>query len=230
MTQRYFVPDLRFGAAISLSSDEARHALTVMRLKPGAKIQVFDGLGSEAIAEIVSIDRRHAQLMLCEPPQLIDRERHPSIHLAVALPKGDRQRWLVEKAVELGAASLTPIHAQRSVAKVDEDAVERLERAVIEASKQCGRNQCMTIGRPCDFHTYVSRQFEPNSARWFAHVSADGLPTPSPDQSRYCFIGPEGGFSEEEVAAALEHGWQAVSLGPRILRTETAAIAMLCMP
>ncbi len=232
MTLRYFVPDLQANSRHALSAEEARHALSVMRLRVGDHIHVFDGKGYEAEAELVECDRRSALIFLCHAPQPIDRERHPAVHLAIALPKGERQKWLLEKVVELGATSLTPIHAERSVAKIDSDAIERLERGVIEACKQCGRNRLMDIYPAQSFSQYLARPFSNPCQQIIAHpglgsVREQHAGAVIPLQETHVLIGPEGGFSDQEVALATERGWKGIDLGKRILRTETAALAIL---
>ncbi len=237
MTSRYYVPDLGQRTAFALPPEEARHAAAVMRVAVGDRITVFDGDGHEGLAEVVAAHKRGVDCVLVEALREINRERSPAIHLAVALPKGDRQKVLVEKAVELGATSLTPLLCQRSVVRAESGAQERLQRAVIEASKQCGRNRLMQIGTPCravDFakqvgqdaglcviaHPYGDQALELSELRERAH---DELLL-----SRWMMVGPEGGFTDDEIAEVLAVApWQCVCLGPRILRTETAALALL---
>jgi 16S rRNA (uracil1498-N3)-methyltransferase len=141
---------------------------------------------------------------------------------------------LVEKLTELGATTLVPLVTEHGVAQPSDAALERLRRAVIEASKQCGRNRLMTIHEPQRWHEWISasslagepRCLEP--LRLIAHPGGKPIDEYS---SRFgspvqLTIGPEGGFSELELAAATAAGWQSVDLGPRILRVETAAIAL----
>jgi 16S rRNA (uracil1498-N3)-methyltransferase len=158
-----------------------------------------------------------------------DRESARPLTLAVSLPKGDRQRWLIEKATELGVARIVPLMTTRSVAQPVATALARLRRAVIEASKQCGRNRLMEISDAQKWNDFVRSPSE-SAVRWIAHRSlADRVQVAIDAPSRtdmVVAIGPEGGFTPEEVAAALETGWRQIDLGPRILRVETAAIAV----
>ncbi len=150
------------------------------------------------------------------------------ITLAVALPKGDRQHWLVEKAVELGVSCLVPLITERGVAEPNEAALGRLRRYVIEAAKQCGRNRLLQIATPQPFPEF-GRQASRAALRLLAHPGPDAVPIaelalPGPARAVCCAVGPEGGFTDEELAAG--DGWRRVSLGPRILRVETAAVGL----
>jgi 16S rRNA (uracil1498-N3)-methyltransferase len=147
----------------------------------------------------------------------------------VALPKGDRQKWLVEKLTELGVTALVPLVTERGVAQPTASAIARLERAVIEASKQCGRNRLMRIARPQAWAAWIAAvATNEGTLRLIAHPG--GTPLASIDlkapQLTQLAIGPEGGLTDAEVATATAARWQAVDLGPRILRVETAAVAL----
>ena len=205
-----------------------------MRAGVGTEVTVWDGGGAEFTARVLQIGRSDVQLEVLARHQ-IDRESPRRITLGVALPKGDRQRWLVEKAVELGVARLVPLVANRGVARPGDQALTRMRGAVIEASNQCGRNRLMEVAGPLDLADYVCGV--PTSAcRLLAHPltgskdTITGLPSDIPTgRAVYLAVGPEGGFTREEVDQATINGWQQVDLGPRILRVETAAIAMAAM-
>ena len=152
-----------------------------------------------------------------------------SLTLGVALPKGDRQRWLIEKAVELGVTRLVPLLTVRGVAEPNPAALSRLSRYVIEASKQCGRNRLLEIAAPLRFDQYCC-QADPVACLLLAAFGPDAVPLAqlaSFDAARgvWLAVGPEGGFTDEELAAAAS--WRRVSLGPRVLRVETAAVALV---
>ena len=229
MSQRYFSEAPLSGERMTLRGPEAHHLAAVMRASAGDEITLFDGAGVECTASVVRVGKRDVELALgeCRP---ISREPTVQLQLAIALPKGDRQKWLVEKAVELGVATLTPLVCEHSVVKLKDSSLDRLERSVIEASKQCGRNHLMQIAPPQPFAQFV-RDASPQSQRLIAHPETAGhralqvqeLP---PVDIVIAAVGPEGGFSNEEVQQAVEAGWQAVSLGRRILRVETAALKL----
>jgi 16S rRNA (uracil1498-N3)-methyltransferase len=148
----------------------------------------------------------------------------------VPLPKGDRAQFLVEKLTELGVARLVPLRTARSVVHPGETKQEKLRRWVIEASKQCGRNILMEVMPLADWKNYSVGADLPQ-VRWLAHPAPEAqrpveLPQPLSGNRLAVAIGPEGGFTDEEIAAAVSSGWQMVNLGLRILRVETAAIAL----
>jgi 16S rRNA (uracil1498-N3)-methyltransferase len=187
---------------------------------------LFDGSGNEFTARIERLGRSDVELAIIER-QSIDRELAISLTLGVALPKGDRQAWLVEKATELGVTRLVPLVTDRGVSQPTDKALERLRRGVIEASKQCGRNRLMQVADAQPWADFVA-QAPADACRLIAHVddSLNGQ-TPLPKAQEYIVaVGPEGGFTDDEVAAALQAGWQAIGLGARVLRVETAAVAV----
>jgi 16S rRNA (uracil1498-N3)-methyltransferase len=226
MSERFFVTPPITGDRATLAGDEARHLAAVMRAAVGDEVVLFDGSGAEFTGRISAIRKQAVELAIIERRD-ITRELPFELTLAVALPKGDRQKWLVEKATELGVSRLVPLVTERGVAQPVESALERLRRSVIEASKQCGRNALLEIARAVTAHEFFTSA--PITAnRLIADPSGGPLAaiTPANTQRITAAIGPEGGFTASELAAAHAAGWQAVSLGPRILRVETAALAI----
>jgi 16S rRNA (uracil1498-N3)-methyltransferase len=231
MSQRFFVPEIDGEHAV-LDGSEGHHLINVMRAKAGTEVVLFDGSGAEYAARVTRIDRSRVELTIRRRTE-ISRELATHVTLAVALPKGDRQRWLVEKAVELGVARLVPLITERGVAQPAQQALKRLQRTVIEAAKQCGRNRLMEIGHPCRFVEFAA-EAPADAARLVAHPGGQPIGELLENNQRtasaeiaYLFaIGPEGGFTREEIAVATRQGWQTVDLGPRTLRIETAALAL----
>jgi 16S rRNA (uracil1498-N3)-methyltransferase len=227
MSERFFVEQPIQGDIAELIGDEARHLTAVMRAKIGDEVLLFDGNGWEFVARIASIAKQRVTLTIVEKREVC-RELPFSLTLAVALPKGDRQKWLVEKITELGVTRLVPIVTERGVAQPVESALERLRRGVLEASKQCGRNRLLEIAEPQAASGLFAAQAN-DAVRMIAHPTGRPLGKilgASLTAGLIAAIGPEGGFTDAEVAAAVSGGWQAVSLGSRILRVETAAIAI----
>ena len=234
MSTRYYIDSPIAGGRATLAGAEAHHLLHVMRGGVGDEIVLFDGSGLEYQARIESLARSTVSLVVLgsEP---VDRELGGQVTLGVALPKGDRQRWLVEKVVELGVARLVPLKTARGVAQPHRTALARLHRSVIEASKQCGRNRLMEISQPLSWSEYVEAIPEwagrQDGLRLVAHpggTAATEALLAGPRRVQLA-IGPEGGFDEEEIALAVRAGWQPVDLGPRILRIETAAVALAAL-
>jgi 16S rRNA (uracil1498-N3)-methyltransferase len=245
MTERYFVDEPISGNRVTLSGAEAHHLIHVMRATPGARLTLFDGGGDEFSAEVEKTGRSEVELAILSR-ESVSRELPFDLTLGVALPKGDRQKWLVEKAVELGVSRIVPLRTCHGVAEPVENALVRLRRSVIEASKQCGRNRLLQIDQPRDWPDFVAGAAD-TTCRLVAHpsedmgrrkLSQDGLdeseaacrqppPSPLPNAGNVCLaVGPEGGFSDEEVALAVNAGWRTIDLGPRILRVETAALML----
>ncbi|NOY28673.1 MAG: 16S rRNA (uracil(1498)-N(3))-methyltransferase [Planctomycetes bacterium] len=225
MPDRYYSVEPIRGTTATLAGSEAHHLLHVMRAKPGHPLVLFDGQGGEYQAELTHCGRSTVELRI-GPKLDIEREHPFELTLAIALPKGDRQRWLIEKAVELGVSRLVPLRTARSVAG-SEQASSKLERYIIEASKQCGRNRLMQLAPPQKLAELLSQ--EASSIRILAHPGGGPFAELklNSTENRTLAIGPEGGFSDEEVAQTIEAGWKTVGLGSRILRLETAALALI---
>ncbi len=232
MTHRFYCPEAAAPGEMPLIGEEAHHLTRVLRLNVGDSVVVFDGRGSEFPATIRAAAKRSVQLELGSP---LPESRQPPcpLVLAVAMPKGDRQRWLLEKITELGAAEVIPLITERSVAQ-PKGASEKWKRAVIESCKQCGRNQLLTFREPATWSALLQDASLSAAKRLLAHPHQprslnswlQTQPPPWP-QGVLAAVGPEGGWSDAEVAQALEAGWCGVHLGPRILRIDTAAIAMI---
>jgi 16S rRNA (uracil1498-N3)-methyltransferase len=225
MSRRFFSETPITGPVTELTGAEAQHLAKVMRAKAGDEVILFDGTGFEFAAEVMAVARASVSLRITERCE-VDRELPFEWTLAVALPKGDRQRWLVEKLVELGCTRLQPIVTARGVAQPTGNALARLERAVIEACKQCGRNRLMQIA-PSQALTELLTSADKTTTRLLAHPAGDVTnfeQARRPGAKTIVAIGPEGGFAPEELSLAEAQQWSLLNLGPRILRTETAAI------
>jgi 16S rRNA (uracil1498-N3)-methyltransferase len=242
MSERYFVELPISGDRATLSGPEAHHLIHVMRATHGTRVTLFDGSGDEFAATVARLGRSDVELSILAR-ESVDRELPFELTLGVALPKGDRQKWLVEKAVELGVTRIVPLETRHSVAQPVSQALVRLRRAVIEASKQCGRNRLLQVDEPRAWPNFVGDAAD-TPCRLLAHPGGNIRLTSPPDDEpaeqnplfrqpppstppSYCLaVGPEGGFAEEEVALAAAAGWRIVDLGPRILRIETAALML----
>lgn len=233
MANRYFVETPIVGDRATLTTAEAHHLAHVMRAKPGTDVILFDGSGCEFAARVDKVGRSEIELTVLER-KIVDRELTVDLTLATALPKGDRQRWLIEKAVELGVRHFVPLETERGVAQPSGGALDRLRRSVIEASKQCGRNRLMRVSEPTDLSNLLPQVESADNAavlRWFAHPGGGPLSVATQALAKtpaavLIAVGPEGGFSDAEVQHARDRDWQLVGLGRRILRVETAALML----
>jgi 16S rRNA (uracil1498-N3)-methyltransferase len=221
---RFYCPDPPVDGRARLDGDEARHLIRVRRVGVGESVEVFDGRGSGYRAEVVAVGRDRVELAILgpSPPGRVAACR---LTLASAVPKGDRFDWLVEKATELGVARLIPLGTERSVVDPRSAKLDRLRRVVVEAAKQCRRERLMDLDPPTPWASLVG------SAVDGVRLVADpgGVPVASLLEIGAApvvlAIGPEGGFTEDEVDRAVRAGWRTVDLGPTILRVETAGLA-----
>jgi 16S rRNA (uracil1498-N3)-methyltransferase len=150
------------------------------------------------------------------------------LEIAAPFPKGDRGQFLIEKLTELGVLTYVPLRTERSVVHPGETKVEKLRRFVIEASKQCGRNVLMQVSPLTDWTEYCCKEGLPR-ARYLAHPGTSNdpkLPRIELDQEVALAVGPEGGFTDQEVKISQDRDWKTIDLGARMLRVETAAIAL----
>lgn len=228
MADRFYVNCRLTTGDVVLRGPEAHHLANVLRARPGDVVCLFNGDGAEYPAVVAEASRSVVTLRVTgrdAPP----RELGYRLEVAAPLPKGDRGDLLVEKLTELGVTDFVPLRTERTVVHPRDSKLDKLRRTVIEASKQCGRNFLMQIAPPTAWDEYC-RKIDLPLRRLLAHPRAD-LPVParieSEGRDRALAVGPEGGFTDHEVSTAAASGWQVVDLGPRILRVETSAIALV---
>ena len=237
---RYFLDQALLAGQVALSSDEAHHALRVRREAIGNRCVVFDGQGNESQATIVNVTKRDCELAI-ERVTFLPRDLPGHFTLGVSLPKGDRLHSMIEKAVELGVHALVPIITDRSVKILNDNSMEKLRRFVVEACKQCERNRLMQIRPPISFRDWLASvsSIEDSSASAFRIIAHPDLPDYRQTMQHFlkkCFfekpsrgfaaVGPEGGFTDDEVLESIVKGWQLIDLGSRILRVETAVASV----
>ena len=205
MSRRFFVDSPITGPRAQLTGAECQHLAQALRARAGGAVTLFDGSGKEYRARVITAGRSCVELEVLAGRE-VSRELSPRVTLAVALPKGERQRWLVEKAVELGVACVVPLITDRGVARPNPRVLSRLRRYVVESSKQCGRNRLMEIAAPERAREFFASA-PTDTLRILAHISetagniADLAPRPVAE-TVFLAVGPEGGFSDQELAAA----------------------------
>lgn len=233
MLDRFYTPKALQQPTVTLAGAEAQHLSRVLRKQPGDEVTLFDGDGREVRASVDRLDRQTVTLLVAGP--VVERRTTgPGVVLATAVPKGDRARWLVEKATELGAAGWVPLLTERSVVDPGVAKLEKLQQTVIAACKQCGRNDLMPIRQPRQW-----KEFLAEDCRGTTLLVADPAGPPLNESlmaagvaekgSLTVAVGPEGGFTDEELEAARARGARSCGLGEYVLRIETAAIAALAV-
>lgn len=236
--RRFYAPKIAFasdGKTVTLGADEARHAHDVLRLGAGDELFVFDGEGHEYRGVIAELTSRSATLNVLEQIQPTSPESSLHFILAVALLKGEKFDLVVQKATELGVTRLTPLITARADVRIREPAdarrkADRWARIAFESAKQCGRAQLMLVDPPMNLDeffrsitdvqmklTYTARDGDPH---------ADLARTDVKNARIAAMVGPEGGWTDDELKQASAHACKIVTLGGRILRAETAAIAV----
>ncbi len=210
--------------------DAVAHHLHVLRQQPGDELTLFNGDGGEYLAQLATLEKRRGSARILAQVAR-DVELPYEITLAQALPEASKMDWIIEKAVEMGVAALQPLAAQRCVVRLSGERAEKRQlhwQGVIEAaSEQSGRNRLARLAPVENFTQWIGQQdlhkrvlLSPRGGQslsaWARH---------QPPQALTLMIGPEGGFTEQEEQAALAQGALALTMGPRILRTETAGIA-----
>ena len=235
MIPRLYCPlPLVAGAALVLPEDAAHHARDVLRLGVGDEVTLLNGLGGEYRARLAGVGKKE---VLAEVLAFRQRESEPPYPITVAqsLATGDKMDWVVEKSVELGASTIVPLAAARSVLRLD--AARAAKRAlhwqaiVRAACEQCGRNRIPELLPVMPLQEWLAAQRDaPGLKLMLSPVHArnfSALEAPVPGTTITLLIGPEAGLSDAEEAAAQGAGFIPILLGPRVMRTETAALAAL---
>jgi 16S rRNA (uracil1498-N3)-methyltransferase len=229
MSERFYTETpLRAGGVVTLDDTETRHLVQVLRHRPGDEVVVFDGRGSEADARIESASKRGAALRVLAV-RTTESDGPSRLTIATAVPKGDRFRWLVEKATELGVDRLVPLSTERSVVDPRDAKLDRMRQTVVAACKQCRRNRLLEISSTATLSEFLA---EPHAGGALAVAHPGGRATSSwldsvpLGRSLSVLIGPEGGLTNDEVERAVNAGAEKIALGTHILRIETAVIAV----
>jgi len=232
LTRIYSTEQLAVGREISLDAIASNHLLRVLRLKIGATLKVFDGNGHEYLANLVSDAKRHAVIAITETTPSIT-ESPLALHLGQGISRGEKMDYTIQKAVELGVQKITPLFTEYCGVQLSPERIENRmahwQAIIINACEQCGRSYLPQLAKPVNLSQWL---LENNSdLKLILEPSGDSHLNDLPRQNSAItlLVGPEGGFSEEEITLAKNHDFHAWRFGPRILRTETAAPAAIAV-
>ncbi|HEX5961549.1 MAG TPA: 16S rRNA (uracil(1498)-N(3))-methyltransferase [Rhodanobacteraceae bacterium] len=224
---------LRDGLALPLPGEAAQHALRVLRLRAGDRVVLFNGDGRQYPARLLTADPKTARVRI-EAVESPLRESPLHVTLLQAVARGEKMDWIVQKATEMGALRIAPIVSERSEVKLDAarggKRLDRWRAIATAACEQCGRNVVPAIDAPLPLDAWLAADAPAEAGtRWMLHPGAKTRvrelgPLPA---AITLAVGPEGGFSDGDLAALRQAGFSGLALGPRILRTETAGIAVL---
>lgn len=230
---RFYLPlELHTGQVVSLDKAQAHYALNVLRLKNQHPIELFDGKGNQAIGTLIVTGRRSADVCI-ETLETVNRESSLQTILLQGISKGDRMDFTLQKSVELGVTEIQPLFTQRCDVKLKADKLEKRiqhwQGVIQSACEQCGRNMLPTLHPPMSWIEYQATTDVLNGLILDpeAHHSFKTLPDTLAEKPLHLLIGPEGGLSKEEVNQGKAKGLTPTCLGSRILRTETAGLAIL---
>ena len=233
MPRRFYVPGgwVTTGS-VELSTEESHHLVHVLRAEPGDQFELFDGRGRRALARVEAAVATAARLSIVEEIASEGAVSHSPLWIATAVPKGDRFDWLVEKATELGVDRLIPLVTRRSVVEPRETKLERLRAVIVAACKQSGRARLMELAPLCPWRSLLT-EVVPGTEACLAHPEGEPLAAAwsagEARRPRLVLVGPEGGFTPDELIEAQAAGAKIVRLGTTILRTETAVLAVAAL-
>jgi 16S rRNA (uracil1498-N3)-methyltransferase len=235
LTRVYVEAALTAGAIVELPRETASHLAKVLRARSGDPLVLFSGDGREYAGAVESVRGSRVTASVGNGAE-VDRESPLAITLVQCVPRGDRMDFIVQKATELGVTRIVPVLSQRSVVRLDaaqaESKAAHWRAVVVNACEQCGRNRLPVIEAPAPLLAYLGNAAAPGAGHGIARfilepdVEAAAAPAVLATTAEIA-VGPEGGFGDEELDAFRIAGFRSLRLGPRILRTETAAIAAL---
>ena len=239
LTRLFCAAPLASATNIELSDTAAEHLTRVLRARVGDALILFDGHGGEYAASVLQITKRAVRVTVAAR-QNIEREAKVAITLLQSLARGEKMDWIVQKATELGVAHILPVATARSVVQLDAQQAERKAAhwrdVAISACEQCGRNRLPAVEVPVELaQACAALAGSPQTPRWVLDLSGSRSLSAAVRStldlanhaSAVILIGPEGGFAEHELALAAHYGFVAVTMGSRVLRTETAGLAAL---
>ncbi|QJD60180.1 16S rRNA (uracil(1498)-N(3))-methyltransferase [Pseudomonas sp. gcc21] len=226
---RFYLDEPLTEGEYSLAGDVAHYIGRVLRLAPGALVQIFNGSGQEWSGSILEVSKREVVVRL-EPPMPGLPEPSLRIHLGQAMSRGERMDWVIQKAVELGVAEITPLSTERCEVKLQGERAEKRQnhwqQIAVSACEQCGRSVVPHIHPPTAMDDWLA-DVDADLRLVLHHRTDENLLNIQRPETLALLIGPEGGLSAGEIARAEKAGFQATRFGPRVLRTETAPVVAL---
>lgn len=230
MISRFFFPDsVPVSGPVRLPEALAHHATRVLRMGAGDTMVLFDGRGGEVVARLQGSGREW--FAECEAHDPVERESPLALVLVQALASGDKMDWIVQKAVELGVTAVIPVETSRAVLRLSgERAVKRLahwQQVMVSACEQSGRNRVPRLAPIVSLAHYLASHRDTDKVIFVPTSGSPLRALAAPDGPRHLLIGPEGGWSDDELAACRTAHCAEATLGPRVLRTETAGLAAL---
>ncbi len=227
----YTAQPLTPGTSMPLDAGPSQHIARALRMQAGDALVLFDGTGGDFPAELLQVSRKEVVVKLGERRKQ-ETESPLAIHLGIAISRGDRMDWVVQKATELGVTALSPLFTERTEVKLSGERADKKlrhwQQIAVSACEQCGRNRLPGISGPGNLEQWLDNTRAERKLVLHHRAQTDDAATPAP-HSIALLVGPEGGLSEAEIATAERAGYRAMSLGPRVLRTETAPLAALAI-
>ena len=219
------------GELIQLEESASHHLSKVLRMQAGRELILFNGLGGEFAATIHEISKKYVCVLIAE--HLAENRESPlQLELAIGISRGERFEWVLQKATELGVTKITPLITERTEVKVNGDRQEKMrerwQQIITSACEQCQRNMLPELSAPVQISDWLNT-VKSDLRFVLHHRDSKTLPAEQKPQSVALLIGPEGGLSESEIAQAQTQHFNALTLGPRVLRTETAPVAAISL-
>ncbi|ONM43408.1 16S rRNA (uracil(1498)-N(3))-methyltransferase [Halopseudomonas pachastrellae] len=228
---RFYLDRPLSAGEVILDGDVAHYIGRVLRLAPGAPVQIFNGSGQEWPGEVSAVSKRDVTITL-QQPVAGTPESPLHTHLGQALSRGERMDWAIQKAVELGVSEITPLFTERCEVKLQGERADKRQahwqQIAVSACEQCGRSSVPVIHPPMALHDWLSA-LQVDVRLVLHHRTEQDLQSLPAPESAALLIGPEGGLSAGEIAQAEQAGFHAARFGPRVLRTETAPVVALTM-
>ena len=217
-------------AVVALGDDGANHVARVLRMQAGQELVLFNGQGGQYPATIIEVGKKQVQVQLAElDPSEVESPLH--IHLGQVISRGDKMEFTIQKSVELGVNTITPLFSERCGVKLSgerlDKKLEQWQKIAISACEQCGRNRVPEVRPAMELAAWLAEPTDELKLNLHPRAPYSINTLPEPHHDIRLLIGPEGGLSSDEIAQAREQGFADMLLGPRVLRTETAGLTAI---